>query len=85
MLTSRIIARAVDLARAAAIPVFVDPKSHDFAHYRGATCITPNAKELAAASRLPVDTEGEVVAAARKVMADAGSEAILARPAPRKA
>ena len=78
VLTSRVIARAIELAHAAGIPLFVDPKSHDFAHYRGATCITPNLKELAAAARLPVDTEDEVVAAARKVMADAAGEAILA-------
>src|SRR5205085_7346355 len=78
VLTSRVIARAIELAGAAGVPVFVDPKSHDFAHYRGATCITPNLKELAAAARLPVDAEDEVVAAARKVLADAASEAILA-------
>lgn len=78
VLTPRVIARAVELARAHAVPVFVDPKSHDFAQYRGATCLTPNLKELAAAARQPVDTEDEVVAAARRVMAEAASQAILA-------
>ena len=33
------------------IPVYVDPKSDDFARYRGATCITPNLQELAAAAQ----------------------------------
>jgi len=59
------IARAIELARGAAIPVFVDPKSQDFAAYRGAACLTPNLRELAAASHLPVGTEEEIVAAAR--------------------
>jgi len=77
VLTSGVIARAIELARGAAIPVFVDPKSQDFAAYRGAACLTPNLRELAAASHLPVGTEEEIVAAARKVMADAASQAIL--------
>jgi D-beta-D-heptose 7-phosphate kinase/D-beta-D-heptose 1-phosphate adenosyltransferase len=78
VLTPRVIARAIELARASAVPVFVDPKSEDFSRYRGATCITPNLKELAAAARLPVDTEEDVVAAARRVMAEADTAAILA-------
>ncbi|MFS8369611.1 D-glycero-beta-D-manno-heptose-7-phosphate kinase [Acetobacter indonesiensis] len=65
-------------AKTQGIPVFVDPKSADYRLYCGATCITPNAKELAAASGLPVETEAMVEAAARKVMADAEADAILA-------
>jgi D-beta-D-heptose 7-phosphate kinase/D-beta-D-heptose 1-phosphate adenosyltransferase len=78
VLTSGVIGRAITLAEAAGIPVFVDPKSQNFAHYRGATCITPNLKELAAASHLPVGSEEEIIAAARKVIADAAAQAILA-------
>jgi D-beta-D-heptose 7-phosphate kinase / D-beta-D-heptose 1-phosphate adenosyltransferase len=73
-----VIARAVSLARRRGIPVFVDPKSRDFGRYRGATCITPNARELAAAAGLPADTDEAVVAAARAVMAQADATAILA-------
>lgn len=65
-------------AKARNIPVFVDPKSPDYRLYCGATCITPNARELAEASGLPVETEAMVEAAARKVMADAEADAILA-------
>jgi D-beta-D-heptose 7-phosphate kinase/D-beta-D-heptose 1-phosphate adenosyltransferase len=78
VLTARVIAGAVERARAAGIPVFIDPKGNDFSRYRGATCITPNLKELAAAAHLPVDSEEAVVAAARRVMADADCAAILA-------
>ena len=73
-----VIARAIELARARGIPVFVDPKSPDVARYHGATCIKPNARELAAASGLPVEDDSDVVAAARQVMRLSGADAILA-------
>jgi D-beta-D-heptose 7-phosphate kinase/D-beta-D-heptose 1-phosphate adenosyltransferase len=74
----RVIAHAIAAARTAGRPVFVDPKSADFSLYRGADCITPNLRELAAATRLPVGSEAEVEAAARMAMALAGAQAILA-------
>ena len=72
-----VIARAIELARARRIPVFVDPKSPDVVRYRGATCIKPNTRELAAAAGRPVDDDASVVEAAQQVMALAGSDAIL--------
>jgi len=39
----------IALARAANVPVIVDPKSRDFSVYRGATLITPNQAEFEAA------------------------------------
>ncbi len=73
-----LVAQVVGLARAAGVPVFVDPKSPDFTHYRGATCITPNLKELAAAAGMAVDGEDAIVQAARRVLAQAEAGAILA-------
>lgn len=78
MLNAATIAAVTGAARAAGVPVFVDPKSPDFSHYRGATCITPNLKELAAASGEAVGDEAGVVRAARRVLAQAGAGAILA-------
>jgi D-beta-D-heptose 7-phosphate kinase / D-beta-D-heptose 1-phosphate adenosyltransferase len=78
VLGPRVIASAIARARAAGVPVFVDPKSDDFSRYRGATCITPNQKELALAARLPVAGDEEIVAAARHVMRAAEADAILA-------
>ena len=77
VMSPAITAHLIAMASARAIPVFVDPKSDDFAAYRGATCITPNLKELAIASRMPVGTEAEIIAAARLVLAQAGAAAIL--------
>ncbi|OUJ16879.1 bifunctional D-glycero-beta-D-manno-heptose-7-phosphate kinase/D-glycero-beta-D-manno-heptose 1-phosphate adenylyltransferase HldE [Acetobacter sp. DsW_063] len=65
-------------ARNRGVPVFVDPKSSDFSRYHGATCITPNARELAAAAGANAGDDAEVEAAARLVMAQAGAKAILA-------
>ncbi len=73
-----VLAHAIEAAHRLAIPVFVDPKSNDFSRYRGATCITPNARELAAAAGMPADDEAQVAAAARLVMQQAGAGAILA-------
>ncbi len=38
----------IQLARSANVPVVVDPKGSDFSRYRGASLITPNAKEFMA-------------------------------------
>ena len=76
----RVIAHAIARAAAHGIAVFVDPKGDDFSRYQGATCITPNARELAAAASLPAEDEDEdqVTAAARRVMQQSGASAILA-------
>lgn len=36
----------ISLARAAQVPIIVDPKGPDFAQYKGATVITPNLREF---------------------------------------
>lgn len=38
--------RIIHRCRPLNIPVFVDPKGHDWERYRGATCITPNTAEF---------------------------------------
>src|SRR5690606_22120759 len=40
------IARMIELARAAGVPVVVDPKGGDYSRYRGAAMITPNLREF---------------------------------------
>lgn len=77
VLSRGVVARTIAAARARGIPVFVDPKTDDFSHYRGATCVTPNAREMAAAARVAVDTEDEIEAAARRLMAAGEIGAIL--------
>jgi len=76
-LTGAVLAHTIGAARAAGIAVFVDPKSADFGRYRGAHCITPNAKEFAAAARAPATSEAEIAAAAPPLLEQAGAQAIL--------
>ena len=38
----------IQVARAANIPVLIDPKGTDFERYRGATLLTPNMSEFEA-------------------------------------
>jgi D-beta-D-heptose 7-phosphate kinase/D-beta-D-heptose 1-phosphate adenosyltransferase len=77
VLSPAVAAAAIARARQAKIPVYVDPKGDDFARYRGATCITPNLRALAAGARMPVGTEAEIAAAATKLMQEAEAEAVL--------
>jgi D-beta-D-heptose 7-phosphate kinase/D-beta-D-heptose 1-phosphate adenosyltransferase len=72
-------ARLAALARARGLPLFVDPKRDDLAHYRGAFCITPNFRELCQAVRRPLDPEDEeaIAAAAREQITRADCAALL--------
>ena len=49
-------------------PTVVDPKGPDYSVYAGASVITPNLKELAAASSCAVGTDWEVEQAARRIL-----------------
>jgi D-beta-D-heptose 7-phosphate kinase / D-beta-D-heptose 1-phosphate adenosyltransferase len=82
-LTPAVVAGAIAAAHEAGVPVFADPKSDDFGLYRGVDCLTPNARELARATRLPTGTEAEVAAAARAAMRATGVPALLCTRAER--
>ena len=64
-------------AHAAGRRVIVDPKGADFSRYAGADVITPNRRELAEATGLPVATGAEIVAAAQALRAAHGFPAVL--------
>ena len=58
VITTEVARHAITAARAAGVPVIVDPKQRDFAVYRGATVITPNLSELEAATTIePFEVE----------------------------
>jgi D-beta-D-heptose 7-phosphate kinase/D-beta-D-heptose 1-phosphate adenosyltransferase len=77
VLTARVIRNVIEAARNLGKRVIVDPKSTNFAVYRGATLLTPNRKEFAEASRSRAGTEAEIAAAARELMLLADCEAML--------
>ena len=57
-------------ARRLKLPVLVDPKSKDFARYRGATTICPNLSELAAASGEVSSNLDAMLLAAERMVTD---------------
>ena len=77
VLTARVIRNIIDAARKLGKRVIVDPKSANFAIYRGATLLTPNRKEFAEATRSRADTQESIAAAAQDAMQLADCEAML--------
>lgn len=79
VLSNGVLAAAFGMARSMGIPVLVDPKYPDFGHYRGATIISPNRKELTAATGLPCVTDEEAERAAAAAIAASGADILLTR------
>ena len=77
VLTARVIRNVIDAARRLGKPVIVDPKSANFAVYRGATLLTPNRKEFAEATRSRADSEASIAVAAHDAMKLADCDALL--------
>jgi len=57
-------------ARAAGIPVFVDPKTPDFSKYSGATSVCPNLGELSAATGIPSHHTEELLNAGQALVGE---------------
>src|SRR5262249_44613129 len=79
VLTERVIRAIIDAARRRGTPVIVDPKFHEYRVYRGATLLTANLKELAAAVHRPVTNSDEVAVAAAELARLVESEAVLVK------
>jgi D-beta-D-heptose 7-phosphate kinase/D-beta-D-heptose 1-phosphate adenosyltransferase len=77
VLSADVPARIIAAAKAIGRPVVVDPKGRDYSRYVGADVITPNRRELAEATGMPVDTEAGVVAAAQSLRKAHGFGAVL--------
>lgn len=72
-----VVAGIVAAARRHNKPVVVDPKGADLERYRGATVLKPNRSELAVLTGLPVRHHADTLPAARRLMALAGSSAVV--------
>jgi D-beta-D-heptose 7-phosphate kinase/D-beta-D-heptose 1-phosphate adenosyltransferase len=69
--------RVRDLCRARGIPWIVDPKPSQMEFYRGATCMTPNTKELSELSGMPSKGDAELSAAGRALLDRLGLGGLL--------
>ncbi|MBI1777877.1 MAG: D-glycero-beta-D-manno-heptose-7-phosphate kinase [Proteobacteria bacterium] len=77
VLTDQVVQRLIQAARKQNRPVVVDPKGRDFRRYRGATVLTPNRRELAEATGMPIGDSESIEKAARRLIAEAGVAAVL--------
>jgi D-beta-D-heptose 7-phosphate kinase/D-beta-D-heptose 1-phosphate adenosyltransferase len=77
VLTARVIRNVIDAARKLGKRVIVDPKSANFAIYRGATLLTPNRREFAEATRSRADSKESIADAAPDAMQLADCDAML--------
>jgi len=79
VLQDQVLSAIFGAARDAGKPVILDPKRRDLLAYRGASVITPNRAELAAATGLPCDTDEEVTMAARAAQRVSGAAILVTR------
>ena len=77
VLTAEMCQALISCARGASKPVVVDPKGLDYTCYKGASVITPNRRELGAATGAAVETESEITAAGQSLMAQLAIDALL--------
>ena len=77
VLAGTVPAQLIAAAKAAGRQVVVDPKGLDYARYAGADVVTPNRRELAEATEMPVDSEAAIVAAATSLRSAHGFGAVL--------
>ncbi|HEX8068310.1 MAG TPA: D-glycero-beta-D-manno-heptose-7-phosphate kinase [Pyrinomonadaceae bacterium] len=75
--TPRVLAEVLPRARAAGRLVLVDPKLRNFDAYRPATLVTPNHHEALRLTNSEDDTDEGIAAAARRLRARVGCEAVL--------
>ena len=77
LLAGPVAGRLIEAAHQAGRTVIVDPKGSDYSRYAGADIVTPNRRELADATGMPVGTEAEIDAAARVLRVAHGFGAVL--------
>lgn len=76
VVTPRILAEILPAAYAR-VPVLIDPKIRNFAHYRPASLITPNHHEALRLTNLEVDSDDGLYEAARAIRGQLGCDAVL--------
>lgn len=77
VVTPGVIAAASDAARAARIPLLVDPKVPQADRYRGASVITPNHHEAEVMTQMAIRTVDDVQRAARMLADRTGASVIV--------
>jgi D-beta-D-heptose 7-phosphate kinase/D-beta-D-heptose 1-phosphate adenosyltransferase len=77
VLSASVTSAAIGLARSAGKTIIVDPKARDLTKYQGASILTPNRVELQTACDAECSSEEQVVAGARRILAQNICDAIV--------
>jgi len=77
VLTPAVCAAALAEARRRGVPCVVDPKHRDFAHYRGATIVTPNRAEAEAAAGVALADDAALARHGEALRRAAGLDMLL--------
>jgi D-beta-D-heptose 7-phosphate kinase/D-beta-D-heptose 1-phosphate adenosyltransferase len=78
VLTPNVLRTIIDAAKKHSIPVLVDPKGDDYGLYRGADVVTPNRRELSLATKMPTQSDSEIIAAGHAMLEKSGIAAVVA-------
>lgn len=79
VLTNRVVAEIIKMAKEKKKKILIDPKGRDFARYRGAYMLTPNRREIAEATGLPVRSVEDAEKAAKQLIDTHQIESVLAK------
>lgn len=77
VVTDTVARGVIDAASERGKPVIVDPKSLEYAKYRGATVITPNADDAGRAANVRIEREDDMVMTANRLLAVCDGAALL--------
>ncbi|MBI3654533.1 MAG: D-glycero-beta-D-manno-heptose-7-phosphate kinase [Acidobacteria bacterium] len=68
LLTARLLAEVLSLARERELTVCLDPKRRSFAHYQPLTVITPNHQEASEASGITIEDDASLIEAGQQIL-----------------
>jgi D-glycero-beta-D-manno-heptose-7-phosphate kinase len=77
VISRELIEEIVGIARARGVPVCVDPKERNFAFYKDVDLITPNTKELSFGAGIKIESDGDILQAARKIKSALSCKTLL--------
>jgi D-beta-D-heptose 7-phosphate kinase / D-beta-D-heptose 1-phosphate adenosyltransferase len=68
LLRPSVVRNLIEQCQRAGTPILIDPKGRDYAVYRGASLLTPNRREAAAAIGFALDSQADVTRAGRQLL-----------------
>lgn len=77
IVTRRLVAEVVSMARERGLAVVVDPKGADYSKYAGASLVTPNRKELAEAAGKTLPDQDSMIRAGARLLEEHGIDNLL--------